>query len=162
MPDAGVAELFHESMASLASGVAVIAARRGDGEPCGLVATSVASFSARPPSVLVSIDHRSRCHGALVACAHFGVHVLGTASEQLARTFAGRGENKFANHDWSWDGDVPHLRGTLSYLRCRRAENFERYDHTILIGDLLAGDLAGGEPLLYAHRRMDWLLSEPG
>lgn len=162
MPDAGVAELFHEAMASLASGVSVITARRPDGRPCGLAATSVASFSARPPSVLVSVDHGSRCHAALVVCEQFGVHVLGTVSEPLARTFAGRGDDKFASHEWTWDGNVPRLSGTLAYLRCRRAENFERYDHTILIGDLLDGDMTGGEPLLYARRRMDWLLSEPG
>lgn len=160
--DTGVAELFHEAMASLASGVAVVTARRADGEPCGLAATSVASFSAQPPSMLVSIDHGSRCHAALVASEQFGVHLLDTASEPLARSFAGRGDDKFAGHDWSWDGDVPHLGGTLAYLRCRRAENFERYDHTILIGDLLGGELAAGEPLLYARRRMDWQLSEPG
>lgn len=162
MPDAGVAELFHEAMASLASGVAIVTARRPDGEPCGLVATSVASFSAHPPSVLVSVDHGSRCHSALAACNHLGVHVLDTASEALARTFAGRGDDKFAEHGWSWDDDIPRLDATLAYLRCRRAENFERYDHTILIGDVLGGRLAGGEPLLYARRRMDWLLSEPG
>lgn len=162
VPDVRVAELFHEAMASLASGVAIVTARHSQGEPCGLAATSVASFSAHPPSVLVSIDHASRCHAALTACDHFGVHVLDTASEPLARTFAGRGEDKFAEHVWSWDGDVPRLDATLAYLRCRRAENFERYDHTILIGDLLGGRLDDGEPLLYARRRMDWLLSGPG
>jgi flavin reductase (DIM6/NTAB) family NADH-FMN oxidoreductase RutF len=53
---------------------------------------------------------------------------------------------------------VPELTGTLAYLRCRRAENFVRYDHTILIGDLEAGWIEPGEPLVYARRRMDWLM----
>jgi hypothetical protein len=44
-------------------------------------------------------------------------------------------------------------------LRCRRAENFVRYDHTVLIGDLEAGRLEAGEPLVYSRRRMDWLMS---
>ena len=47
------AELFHEAMSSLASGVVVVTARRADGHPCGLAATSVASYSADPPSLLV-------------------------------------------------------------------------------------------------------------
>jgi flavin reductase (DIM6/NTAB) family NADH-FMN oxidoreductase RutF len=158
---AEVAELFHEAMASLASGVAVITARRPDGHPCGLAATAVASYSATPPSLLVSVDHGSRCHVALAASRRFGVHLLGADHETLARAFAGRGDDKFGGLDWDWDGDVPRLTGALAYLRCRRAENFERYDHTILIGDLEDGRLGEGEPLLYARRRMDWQLT-PG
>jgi len=153
-----VPELFHEAMASLASGVCVVTARRADGHPCGLAATAVASYSANPPSLLVSIDHGSRCHGALTECARFGVHILGADEEPLARVFAGKGDDKFAGVPWRWDGDVPELDGALAYLRCVRADNFQRYDHTILIGDVDGGRLAPGEPLLYARRRMDWLL----
>ncbi|MEA2375641.1 MAG: hypothetical protein QOD53_2104, partial [Thermoleophilaceae bacterium] len=61
-----VSELFRQSMADLCSGVAVVTARRADGPPCGLVATSVSSFSAAPPSVLISVSHASRCHNALI------------------------------------------------------------------------------------------------
>ena len=161
MTETSVGALFQEAMASLASGVAVITARRDDGHPCGLAATSVTSYSAAPPSLLVSIAHSSRCHVALSRCAGFGVHILSAYEEPLARVFAGRGDDKFAGLDWRWDGDVPELGGALAYLRCRRAENFERYDHTILIGDLDGGRLDQGEPLLYARRRMDWLL-HPG
>jgi flavin reductase ActVB len=153
-----VTQLFFEAMSSLASGVAVITARRPDGDPCGLAATSVASFSAHPPSLLASIAHASRCHDALAACERFGVHILRADEGQTALVFARRGEDKFEGLDWGWDGDVPELRGTLAYLRCRRAESFSRYDHTILIGDIEHGRLADGEPLLYARRRMDWLL----
>ena len=53
---------------------------------------------------------------------------------------------------------MPELEGTLAYLRCRRADNFVRYDHTVLIGDLDGGRIEEGHPLLYARRRMDWLL----
>ena len=157
-----IPELFHEAMSSLASGVSVITARREDGHPCGLAATSVASYSDTPPSLLVSVDHSSRCHAALAACESFGVHVLGVGEEPLARVFAGKGEDKFAGLGWRWDGAVPELDGALAYLRCRRAENFQRYDHTVLIGDLEGGRFEGGEPLLYAQRRMDWLLSPGG
>ncbi len=158
MAEASVPELFHEAMAHLASGVAVITTRRSDGEPCGLAATAVASYSAVPPSVLVSIDHTSRCHDHLEACGHFGVHILRADEEPIARIFAGKGDDKFAHLDWRWDTDVPELTGALAYLRCSRAQNFSRYDHTILIGDIQRGRVNPGEPLLYARRRMDWAL----
>ncbi len=81
-------ELFAGAMSSLASGVAVITTRRPDGEPCGLAATSVASYSAHPPSVMASIAHSSRCHEALAACEHFGVHILRADEAAVARVFA--------------------------------------------------------------------------
>ncbi len=151
-------DLFVEAMSSLASGVAVITARKHDGQPCGLAATSVVSYSAHPPSLLASISHQSRCHEALAGCERFGVHILRADEGELAHVFAGRGDDKFAGVDWDWDGDVPELRGTLAYLRCRRADTFHRYDHSILIGDIEHGRIQEGEPLLYAQRRMDWLL----
>ena len=90
---------------------------------------------------------------------HFGVHLLKSDQVELAHRFADRTlEDKFAGLEWSWDDDVPELADVLSYLRLRRAENFVRYDHTILIGDLERGRIEQGSPLLYARRRMDWLM----
>lgn len=161
--DVSTDQLFREAMSHLASGVAVITARRPDGRPCGLAATSLTSYSAHPPSLLVSVWHGSRCHEPLELSERFGVHLLRADQLELAHGFADRvSEDKFAGLDWSWDGDVPELAETLVYLRCRRAQNFVRYDHTVLIGDLEAGRLEPGEPLVYARRRMDWLMQPMG
>jgi len=153
---AAAPDLFREAMAGLVSGVAVVTARRGDGNPCGLVATSVSSFSANPPSVLVSVDHSSRCHRALVDGDTFGVHVLTREQEQLAHVFAGRGDDKFAGVDWTWDDGVARITGTLSYLRCRRSALFELYDHSLLVGDVMGGTVEAGEPLVYVRRSFEW------
>ena len=157
--NAAIHELFIEAMTSLASGVAVVTARKRSGDPCGLAITAVTSYSAHPPSLLVSIAHVSRFHDALVAADRFGLHILRSDELGLAHRFADReAEDKFGGLDWAWDGEVPELAGTLAYLRCRRAANFTRYDHTVVIGDLEDGRLEAGEPLLYARRRMDWLM----
>jgi flavin reductase ActVB len=146
-------------MSHLASGVAVITARRSGGGPCGIAATSLVSYSIHPPSLLVCVWHESRCHGALTQAERFGVHLLRSDQVAMAQRFADRqAEDKFAGYDWRWDDDVPQLGGVLAYLRCRRTANFERYDHTILIGDLETGSIERGEPLVYARRRMDWLM----
>ena len=151
--------LFREAMTHLASGVAVITARRADGNPCGIAATSLTSYSAHPPSLLVSVWHGSRCHDALASSEHFGVHLLRSDELALAHRFADRTlEDKFDGLAWSWDEDVPELGGSLAYLRLRRSGNFVKYDHTLLIGDLVGGRLEQGEPLVYARRRMDWLM----
>jgi flavin reductase (DIM6/NTAB) family NADH-FMN oxidoreductase RutF len=157
--EAPLPELFREAMTLLASGVAVVTARRPDGGPCGLAATSLSSYSAHPPSLLVSVWHESRCHQALAASERFGVHLLKGDELEIAQRFADRAaQDKFAGLDWRWDAEVPELGGTLAYLRCRRVENFVRYDHTILIGDIEGGRLEEGHPLVYARRRMDWLM----
>jgi len=152
-------DLFREAMSHLASGVAVITVRRGDRGPCGLAVTALVSYSAHPPSLLASIWHGSRCHDALAECERFGVHLLRADQLELAHRFADRAApDKFAGLEWDWDQGVPELTGVLAYLRCRRAENFARYDHTVLIGDLEGGHLEAGEPLVYSRRRMDWLI----
>ena|SRR2546425_4837007 len=149
-------------MAGLCAGVAVVTARRSDGAPCGLLATSVSSFSAGPPSVLASIGHASRCHGSLIASESFGVHLLRSDQEHLARVFADpQGDDKFEDFDWSWDADVPRIGEVLAYLRCHRSALFELYDHSILIGDVEGGERGRGEPLVYMERRFDWRLA-PG
>jgi len=151
-------EIFREAMAGLAAGVAVVTARRPDGEPCGLVATSVSSFSAEPPSALVSVAHTSRCHSALTEGDCFGVHILAAGQQSLAHVFAGLGDDKFAGVEWDWDDGVPQIAGVLSYLRCRRSALFELYDHSLLIGDVTNGQVTPGEPLVYMARRMGWRL----
>lgn len=157
---APVEDVFRDAMASLASGVAVMTARRDDGAACGLVATSLAAYSAGPPSVLVSIGHTSRCHEALADGAEFGVHLLAADQEPVARVFADPNtEDKFDTVRWAWDGIVPAIAGTLVYLRCRRSARFDLYDHTILIGDVQAGRRGSGEPLVYLERHMGWRLS---
>jgi flavin reductase ActVB len=155
-------DTFREAMAGLAAGVAVVTAQRDDGHPCGLVATSVSSFSAAPPSLLVSIAHTSRCHDALTSGESFGVHVLAADQEPLAHTFAGLGDDKFAGVEWEWDDKVPRIAGALSYLRCRRAALFELYDHSVLVGDVTGGAVQAGDPLVYMQRSMGWRLDRPG
>jgi flavin reductase (DIM6/NTAB) family NADH-FMN oxidoreductase RutF len=77
------ATLFREAMAALASGVAVVTARRTDGHPVGLLATSVAAYSAEPPSILLAIAHSSRSHLILIhESERFGVHLLARHQEE--------------------------------------------------------------------------------
>jgi flavin reductase ActVB len=161
VPGVDLGQTFREAMARLASGVAVITARRPDGDPCGLVATSVSSFSASPPSVLVSVSHTSRCHGALIEGSAFGVHILAAGQEPIAHVFAGLGDDKFAGVDWDWDDGVARIDGTLAYLRCTRSALFELYDHSLLVGDVAGGEVSDGEPLVYMARSLGWRL-EPG
>ncbi|MFJ8582542.1 flavin reductase family protein [Micromonospora sp. NPDC093277] len=153
--------VFTEAMARLASGVAVVTARQPGGAPCGLLVSSICSYSVRPPSVLVSIGRESRSYRSLLGQAEFGVHLLGSGDGPIARLFASRSDDKFAGLHWAWDGSVPRLDATPVYLRCVRRRVFEHGDHAIVIGEVADGEISHGEPLVYYRRALDWRLEPP-
>lgn len=160
---AGPAVAFTEAMSRLVSGVAVVSARRGDGRPCGLLVSSVCSYSAAPPSVLVALARSSRTCRELAAGAgaFFGVHLLARTHSALARTFAGSSEDKFAGVLWEWDGQVPRLVGVPVYAKCRVGVLLPHGDHVIVVGEVVDCSMAEGDPLVYFRRRLDWRLGEP-
>jgi flavin reductase (DIM6/NTAB) family NADH-FMN oxidoreductase RutF len=125
----------------------------------GLAVTSLSAYTAEPPSIMVSVAHTSRCHRHLVNAERFGVHLLHSGQEPVAKTFASKADDKFADLDWSWDGGVPRVEGALAYLRCTRDAVFEHLDHTVIIGvieELERTD--GADPMLYLRRRFAWRL----
>nr|MDT0660609.1 flavin reductase family protein [Micromonospora sp. DSM 115978] len=161
---AGLAATFTEAMTRLVSGVAVVTSRQSDGAPCGLLVSSICSYSLRPPSVLISVARESRSYPAVTGHVGFGVHLLGVADQATAHTFAARGDDKFAGLDWDWDAEVPRLRHVPVYLRCHRRRVFEHGDHAVVIGDVVDGQVFHGEPLVYYRRGLHWTIgaSEPG
>ncbi|MBY8845355.1 flavin reductase family protein [Streptomyces sp. SP2-10] len=154
-------ETFRDAMSSLASGVAVVTAAGLEGGPCGLLVSSLCSYSATPPSVLLAIDRRSRSCTPLLAAEEFGIHLLHAGQGAAAAAFASRADHKFAGQQWSWDGPVPRLADALVYLRCLRARVVEHGDHAVLIGDVTRCEAAPGEPLVYFRRALDWQLTAP-
>ncbi|MFD0378713.1 MULTISPECIES: flavin reductase family protein [Streptomyces] len=152
---------FTEAMARLVSGVAVVSARRADGSPCGLLVSSVSSYSVAPPSVMLALARGSRTFRAMDARVGtpFGVHLLGSADEALAKVFAGRAEDKFAGVAWDWDEGRPRIAGVPVYLKCRAAAVFPHGDHVVLLGEVADCTLTDGAPLVYYRRRLDWRLA---
>lgn len=152
--------LFGDLMCELPSGVAVVTTRGPQG-PIGLAVTSVTSYTAAPPSVLVSIADSSRCYDHLLAGETFGVHVLHAGQQDIARTFASKADDKFAELAWAWDGDVPHIAGALAFLRCATEASFTHRDHTILIGRITSTRWTDDvEPMVYLRRRFAWRLAD--
>jgi flavin reductase (DIM6/NTAB) family NADH-FMN oxidoreductase RutF len=150
---------FAAAMAELVSGVGIVTVRGRSGDPAGLLATSLCSFSASPPTLLVCVDHRRRAHGALVACSCFAVHLLEADQETIADVFATGGGRKFDRVDWSWDDELPRLSNPLVYLRCRRRAVFDHDDHSIVLGRVEDVRLRESNPLVYYRRCMTWRLN---
>jgi flavin reductase (DIM6/NTAB) family NADH-FMN oxidoreductase RutF len=149
---------FADAMARLVSGVCVVTARGRDGEPTGLLATSICSYSVDPPAVLVCVGRRGRARDAIVAERAFGVHLLRAGQQDLARRFALPGADRFAGVSWEWDAGVPALAPELlvAYVRCVRVAVKHHGDHAMVIGEVEHVESAASEPLVYQDRRMDW------
>jgi flavin reductase ActVB len=140
--------------AAFASGVAIVTSHgRGVG-PVGFTATSFASVSLSPPLVLVCLDVRAECHGVFAVADRMGISVLSAAQEDVAMRFAKRGEDKFGKTPivLGQHVDVPLVEGALVHLECRMFSRTPAGDHTILIGEVVAGRRLAGEPLVYHDR----------
>jgi flavin reductase (DIM6/NTAB) family NADH-FMN oxidoreductase RutF len=133
------------------TGVAVVAARKADGSPCGLTANAFASLSLDPPLVLVCVERTADSHDCIRAAGSFSVSVLGADAERLARRFAAWDiTNKF-------DGvairtavsGAPVLADAMAWVDCRLRETHAGGDHTIFVGEVLAGGALDGVPLVY-------------
>jgi len=153
-----VEQLFIDAMVRVPAGVSVITTSE-DGEPVGLVVSSLISYSANPPSVLVSIAHSSRSHGPLTTSEHFGVNILAHDQAEVAKVFSSRAADRFGSVDWSWEEDVPRLAESQTFLRCRRIATYTFGDHTLVIGSILSGDSRPVPPLVYVNRGFDGRLS---
>ncbi|HET9172224.1 MAG TPA: flavin reductase family protein [Actinospica sp.] len=156
----GLGAAFTEAMSRLVSGVAVVGAQGPDGKPCGMLVTSLCSYSVRPPSILMAVAHGSRTAAALSMTGEFSVHLLSSAGGPAAEAFAGQGQDKFHGLDWTWDGAVPRLADVPVYLRCSVGRMFGHGDHSVVIGEVADCRLGPGEPLVYFGRRLDWSLMD--
>lgn len=152
-------EVFADAMARLVSGVAVVTSRHVGGGPCGLLVSSICSYSASPPSVLIAIGRERASYPALVEGEEFGVHVLGAEQREIAKVFAGRRDDKFTGLAWSWEDQVPRIAAVPVFLACARRAVLHHGDHSIVIGDVTRVHAQPGEPLVYYRRRLDWRLS---
>lgn len=143
---------FRRLMGNLATGVAVVAARHPEtGQPFGLTANSLTSVSLEPPLVLVCVQQQLRSHDCIRCAEHFSVNLLGEHQEEVSRRFARRdGEEKFAGVPFRTGASgAPILEDAFAWLDCRLWASYPGGDHTIYVGEVLAGEAREGRPLLF-------------
>ena len=82
---------FRDLMAGVCAPVTVVTTMT-DGVPHGATVSSFASLSLNPPLVSVAFDRGSALLRQIQAAGRFGVNILGHAQDELAVTFARRGD----------------------------------------------------------------------
>jgi flavin reductase (DIM6/NTAB) family NADH-FMN oxidoreductase RutF len=144
-------DLFRSLLRRHAAGVVVITVS-GD-TPVGFTATSFTSVSLDPPLVSFCLKRASSSWPSVATASHVGVHVLTEAQEQVARTFATTGVDRFAPPtQWHVGAHgIPILTGAHTLMVCRVVDRVPAGDHAIVIAEPVGGGHSdeAGEPLLY-------------
>jgi flavin reductase (DIM6/NTAB) family NADH-FMN oxidoreductase RutF len=136
-------------MGQFATGVTVVTTG-GEAGTSGLTANAVASLSLHPPLVLVAVGKKAHAMNYLKANRCFAVNILRLDQERLSRQFASPGPKDFSGVAvLSAVTGSPILVDCLAYLDCRVVEILPGGDHEIFVGEIVAGEMHGGKPLLY-------------
>jgi flavin reductase (DIM6/NTAB) family NADH-FMN oxidoreductase RutF len=146
---------FSRAMSALAGGVAIVTCRMG-GRPWGTTVTAVASVSADPPTILVSLGAEGRSARTITVSGRFGVSLLGQEHADLARYASSPGSTRFFDAFVERDpagSRSPVVVGALAHLDCELAEELQVADHIVFFGRVRHVQASpGGAPLLYFRR----------
>ncbi|MFE9135496.1 flavin reductase family protein [Streptomyces sp. NPDC007355] len=149
------AQDFRRFFGSFPTAVSVVTTLDERGEPRGFTCSAVSEVSMEPPLLLICVGKGAHTLPALHSHGAFVVHVLAADGEELARTFASRSREKFADRDWrpsTAAGGAPVLReGVLGHAECTVTRAVDAGDHWIFLGRVDAAELHRERALLY-HR----------
>ena len=141
---------FREALSTFATGVTIVTACDGDGEPVGMTASSFNSVSMDPPLILWSVTKTALSAPTFQKATHFAVHVLATDQTDLSNRFAQRGGDKFSSADYTMDhNQVPILSHCATRFDCKTWAIYEGGDHWIIVGLVENIDRAKKEGLVF-------------
>ena len=134
-----------------ATGVTIVTARTADGKLVGLTANSFNSVSLDPPLVLWSLARAAASMLAFSTGSHYAVNILSADQQALARRFAAKGVDRFANVAFAdGAGGAPLLSGAAATFECFNRSRYEEGDHVIFVGEVeRCTHQAGALPLLF-------------
>ena len=144
---------FRDALAAYPTGVTVVTAFGSEGRLSGATANAVTSLSLDPPMMLACLDLGSRTLATVLESGRFGVNALAAGQQELARRFAGKGDEagKWEGVSHSEGGGSPRLDDALVWVACQLRDVIEGGDHVILTGDAIEAEAREGHPLLF-HR----------
>jgi flavin reductase (DIM6/NTAB) family NADH-FMN oxidoreductase RutF len=145
---------FRQAMRELAGAVSIITVGNQTNRT-GFVATSVSSFSAEPPRIILCISRTSSSWAVLSETRRFGVNFMREGEDAIASRFTGfggqKGNERYAGADWlTLPSGTQVLKDALASIDCSVEEALERHDHAIIIGIVESIRICDhGSPLLW-------------
>jgi flavin reductase (DIM6/NTAB) family NADH-FMN oxidoreductase RutF len=130
--------------------VTVVTTKEADGSDNGMTVSAFCSVSLDPPLVLICIEKTASAHEALTIAPAFVVNILSAKQEQLARRFSIVDIDRFEGVGFSRSRNgIVILDDVLGVIECNRFALHDAGDHTIIVGEVEAGRVENGAPLLY-------------
>ncbi len=127
--------LFRETLGHYPTGVAVVTAVAGDGNPAGMVVGTFSSVSLDPPLIAFFPATESHSFQRLRTASAFCVNVLAADQEPLCRKLATGGAAKFDGVGWrAGPLGSPVLAGAVSWIECTFEDIRAAGDHYIVLG----------------------------
>ena len=125
---------FRDAFGRFPTGVAFVTAMP-DGEPAGLIVSSLTSVSLEPPLLSFCPSRSSLTWSRMRRTQRFGVNVLGRRHGRFARSASPPGADRFADVDWELGpGGVPLITDALAALECNIVAEHPAGDHWIVVG----------------------------
>lgn len=142
---------FRRALGSFLTGVTIVTSRHA-GENYGMTASSLASVSNDPPSLLVCLNAGSATRDAVRESRRFTVSVLADNQDEVAKVFARPNHtiDKFDQAHTSPGADgVHYVKDALANMECVLMNECAAGTHSILVGQIEGIRLADGEALAY-------------
>jgi 3-hydroxy-9,10-secoandrosta-1,3,5(10)-triene-9,17-dione monooxygenase reductase component len=134
----------------LPTGVTVVSANGPEG-PAGATANAVCSLSIEPMLMLACLDRGSRTLLAVQAANRFGVSVLHSGQEEIARSFATKAPvaDKWQGVEWADRDGIPAIADPLVWVACELRDVIAGGDHVIVTGEVRGLEAGEGDPLVF-------------
>jgi 3-hydroxy-9,10-secoandrosta-1,3,5(10)-triene-9,17-dione monooxygenase reductase component len=146
---------FREVMATWPTGVSIITSMSDENRPVGILCNSLTSISLAKKLLLWTVDHSSGSYAHWEKAGKWAVHFLADNQQELVDRFARKGvPDKFAGLDYQLsEFGNPILNGAVARLECRTTERYETFDHTIVLGEVIAMNSTGHSPMIFAYSK---------
>ena len=128
---------FLQAMRGITSTVTVVSAKNGENKQA-MTATSVASLSLDPPSMLVCINREASIHEVMKEGLGFCINILSLGQENLADicSIKEKEEQRFLEGNWSELENIPYNSDSQSNLFCNCVQVIQHKTHTIYVGEV--------------------------
>lgn len=118
----------------------------------GFTANSFTSVSLEPQLISFCLNKEASSFKTFKDTSHFAVSILSSDQANLSTHFASRIPDKFKSIEYKIGNysNAPLLNGAVSFVECKKYDQFECGDHFIFVGEV--GEIFvdnGKSPLLY-------------